>query len=377
MLPRQELIRVALDARCLNREHVRGMGKFAYELITRLDKYLPVAWELLSDRPDLPFHRPPAEGVAIHRFECRGYRFHSWEQWALPRRAKRLGADLLHCPGTRVPWWQPRPTIVTVHDALPWTQREPDWAAGRYRDRLLPAAFARSSAVITDSECSRIDLVKLWPWLGRKLHVVPLGVNDEYFRTEPAPLTPPLQAAGVREPYLLYLGGQIERKRLYWALRLLEVLADLPVQLVVCGLERGTEATVREQLSAGLRSRFHPVAFVAEADMPRLYQNAAAVLYPTLYEGFGFPVLEAQAVGTPILHSAVGSLTELIGPGSVVLPVMDLPEWESACRRLLRERTSGRTPDPEARAWAARFTWDACVSRYARIYASVAGRSAS
>lgn len=108
--------------------------------------------------------------------------------------------------------------------------------------------------------------------------------------------------------------------------------------------------------------------------MPRLYQNAAAVLYPTLYEGFGFPVVEAQAVGTPVLHSAVSSLTELQGPGSVVLPVEDLGAWVDACRALVAER--GRTPQPNetSRQWARRFSWEASAERHLEVYRRAAGR---
>src|SRR5262249_47478766 len=106
VLPGAELIRVGLDARCLNREHVRGMGKYVTELVTRLPQHVPVRWELFADRPDLPFHTPKAGHVSVHVFDCRGYRFHAWEQWALPRKAAQLRVDVLHCPGTRVPWLQ-------------------------------------------------------------------------------------------------------------------------------------------------------------------------------------------------------------------------------------------------------------------------------
>ncbi len=365
-------MRIALDARCLNAGHVRGMGKFVRELLTRLPRFLPVRWELLADRPDLPFHAPDTEQAGIHLFECKGYRFHSWEQWALPRRAARLGADVLHCPGTRVPWWQPRPTVVTVHDVLPWLGDEPDWPAGWYLNRLLPRAFAKCHTIVTDSDSSRRDLVRLWPQLENKVRVIPLGVGDAYFAAEPAPLGDALTSQGIRQPYLLYLGGRVARKRLDWALRILEALADTDVTLAVCGLEREAEAEVLAKVRPDGRERLRLVPFVPEDDMPRLYQNAAAVLYPTLYEGFGFPVLEAQAVGTPVLHSAVGSLTELVGPGSVVLPAEDLQAWAEACRRHIAARVTNAVPHDEAREWARRFTWDTCAARYAEVYESAA-----
>jgi glycosyltransferase involved in cell wall biosynthesis len=368
-------LRLGLDARCLNRQHLRGMGKYATELVERLGNYLPVRFTLLGDRPDLPFHKPRIDEAPVRLFDCRGYRFHSWEQWALPREAARLGVDLLHCPGSRLPWWQPRPTIVTLHDALPWIEDEPEWPAGWYRDRLLPRAFARCAAIITDSECSRRDIVRLWAKLEAKVHVIPLGVGETYFDVEPAPLSEHLTALGIRQPYLLYMGGRIARKRLDWALRILEALGDEPVSLVICGLEPDAAADVVSGVPPTCRSRLHVLPFLDETQMPRLYQNAVAVLYPTLYEGFGFPIVEAHAVGTPVLHSSVGSLSELAGPASVVLPVNDLDAWVQACRRLLGSRGTVGSPQREAREWARRYTWDRCAERHAEVYRSVAGRT--
>lgn len=372
MLPGEAVTCIGLDARCLNRPRLRGMGKYVQELVRRLPNHLPVRWELLADRPDLPFHHP-GENVGVHVFDCRGHRFHAWEQWALPRQATRLGVHLLHCPGTRVPWWQPRPTVVTLHDALPWLQDESEWPAGWYRDRLLPRAFARCAALLTDSECSRRDIAQVWPDLGDRVRVIPLGVGDEYFSPLQGGLADALAARGVRRPYLLYIGGIIPRKRLDWALRVLETLADARVRLVVCGLEAGEDAQVFARARPDLHARLHVLPFLAETDMAALYRGATAVLYPTLYEGFGFPVVEAHAVGTPILHSAVGSLAELAGPASVVLPEEDLGAWVEACRRCLAERAEETVPNDEARKWARRFTWDTCAARHAAVYREVAG----
>src|SRR5262249_14467897 len=161
----------------LNREHVRGMGRCLWELLTRA-RHLGVEWHLLADRPDLPLHLPKELDAAVDLFECRGYRFRTWEQLALPRRASRLHSTLLHCPASPLPWWQPIPTVLTLHDVIPWRGDEPGWPRGWYVDWLLPRAFHRSAAVITPSESSRRDILRLWPRLADRLFVVPLGVED-------------------------------------------------------------------------------------------------------------------------------------------------------------------------------------------------------
>jgi len=99
-----------------------------------------------------------------------------------------------------------------------------------------------------------------------------------------------------------------------------------------------------------------------------LYQQAVAVVYPTLYEGFGLPALEAQAVGTPVLLSDLSSLRELKGPGAEVLPVDELDAWVQTCRRLLARRAIALDPNQAARSWAQQFSWSASANRHLEIY---------
>ena len=357
---------VAVDARCLNRGHLRGMGKLLHELVKRTTESGAVHWQLLADRPDLPMH-VPAEGCDVEVFETRGYRLHTWEQWSLPERARRAGAEVLHAPATSMPWWQPVPTVVTLHDTIPWQHNDPAWPAGPYLDRLLPSAYRKAAAVMTDSDCSRRDIVARWPHLKPKLHVVRPGVDERYLEVYPDFRPIMIDGKPLREPYLLYLGGADPRKRLPWALQTWWGSSSNGTSLVVCGLEPEAHDTIRRTVPHHLRDRLILAPFIDEQEMPRLYMRAAAVLYPSLYEGFGLPVVEAQAVGTPVLFSDVGSLAELKGPGAVVLPVDDLPAWVRTVNNIVLSRRDPR-PDRVARAWAAQFSWDNYVQRTLDVY---------
>jgi alpha-1,3-rhamnosyl/mannosyltransferase len=363
-------LRVAVDARCLNVEHLRGMGKSLYEFITRTSTSGAIEWHLFGDRPDRPMH-VPNETCSVSVFETRGYRFATWEQYSLPRAAASLGVDVLHAPATTAPWWQPVPTVVTVHDTIPWqSQQDPHWRPGVYRDRVLPAAYHRASAIITVSDTSRRDILARWPALKPKLHVVSPGVDERYLDAAPDRRPIVLGDRTIGEPYLLYLGGADPRKRLMWALQAWWT-GGARASMVVCGLEASAHAQIRSAVPHHLHDQLILAPFVSEDDMPRLYMRAAAVLYPSLYEGFGMPIVEAQAVGTRVLFSDVGSLTELKGPGAVILPVDDLEAWVRAIDLMLQSRTPIEGPDRIARAWARQYSWDAYTDRTLAVYSSV------
>ena len=377
MLPAGGVTRVAVDARPLNVPHLRGMGKYVAEVLSRIDRSRPVRWELLSNRPDWPLHAPALRDAREHLFECRGDRLHAWEQLALPWKAKRVRAELLHCVATTLPWWQPVPTVVTLHDAIPWVREEPGWPDGPYKNALLPSAFRRCAAVITISEASRCDIVRLWPGLARKTVVIPHGIGDAYLDVPAGTrLGETLERAGVRPPYFLYLGGELPRKRPDWAVRLFAALGDSRAQLVMGGIDPAARERILAPAPPEVRGRIVCLPFVPEAEMPALFLNAVAVLYPTLYEGFGLPALEAQATGTPVLLSPLGSLAELLGPAAVVLSPDDFDGWLAAVRLLLAKRGPAPTPDAESRAWARGFSWEVCARRHWEVYRRVLARRA-
>jgi glycosyltransferase involved in cell wall biosynthesis len=360
--------RVAVDARCLNVKGLRGMGKALYQFIRRTAASGAIEWHVLADRPDLPMH-VPHDDCHVSVFETRGYRFASWEQYSLPAAAKRVHADLLYAPATTGPWWQPVPTVITINDTIPWQSGE--WAKpGFYRDRVLPGAYRHAGAIMTISDTSRRDILARWPDLKPKLHVTPLGVDERYLEAVPDEQPLVIDGGVIREPYLLYLGGAEPRKRLMWALEAWWSAAG-NATMVVCGLETRAHDRIRNSVPDHVRDRLVIAPYVSEEDMPRLYMRASAVLYPSLYEGFGMPVVEAQAVGTPVLFSDVGSLTELKGPAAVVLTVGDLSAWVRAIEVVLQSSPTGR-PDRVARAWARQYSWDAYTTRTLDVYRSVA-----
>lgn len=361
-------MRVGLDARTLNVRHLRGMGVYLSGVVAQLDERRGVRWSIFSNRPDLPLHLPKDVTAApVYLRDVPGYRFHLWEQFVLPAQARYVKVDVLHCPQNSLPLWQPVPTVVTVHDRIEWDER-----AGWYLDRLLPRAIARCAAVITPSRHSAGQILQHWPAISKKLHVIPHGIGPQFLEISPSPLEPDLVALGVSQPYLLYCGGLLPRKRLNWAIELFAAIEEATLRLVVCGVPAERHSECRATLAPQLRERVRFMPYVPTQALARLYQNAVAVVYPTLYEGFGFPVLEARAVGTPVLFSPHSSLAELAGPGAVMLETEDRLAWIAALRRLLADYRSGRPPDRAAREWARQFSWEASAHAHLAVYRAAA-----
>ena len=368
-------LRVGISATSLNTAHLRGMGKYLLEMCSQARPTDGVAWTLFAQDARRPMHLPREQPVTTDIFDYPGDRFSLWEQVGTPQRLGRHGLDVMHYAENTMAWWQPCPAVVTIHDTIPW-EMETDTRWQRwYWHQLMPAAFRRCAAVVTISESSKRDILARWPDLEPKLTVIPHGIEAAYFEppssTLPASLTAEL--AGAR--YAVYLGGPMQRKRFDWAVQTLAAQPDATLKLVACGFGADARKAARQALPHELQGRVLFAEFLSDAELLALYRGAVAVLYPTLYEGFGFPAVEAQAAGVPVIFSPLGSLAELVGPLTTLVPAQDLPAWSAALHE-------AATLSPEARAdkaalasaWAQGFRWGESWRRHLEVYRRVAAR---
>lgn len=366
-------LKVGLVARALNTDHVRGMGKYLYELL-RQPQPADLQWHLFGDDPRHGMLAPESPRIVKDVFPFRGDRFQAWEQIGLPLRARRpaLGLDLIHASEGALPWWQPRPTVVTVHDTCAWEERADTAAEKFYWDTLLPAAMRRAAAVVTISESSRRDILARWPWMEAKLTVIPHGIDAEYFIDEQSAMPPALlqQLAGAH--YAVYLGGAMARKRADWAIEVLGASGQPDLKLVMCGFGAASRREALAKLSPDMQGRVLFAEFLSDAQLRAVYRGAVALLYPTLYEGFGFPAVEAQAAGIPAIFSPLGSLDELAGPLAMVVPPHDLQAWVAA---LAAARAGGPAIAQRARdaaLWVRKFAWSDSFAAHLAVYRQVA-----
>lgn len=361
-------LRVGLVARCLNTEHIRGMGKYVFELLQQSNPQHGLEWYLFGDDQRHGMAAPEHKPLISDIFAFKGDRIYLWEQLGLPLRAIKRDIDVLHCTEGTLSLWQPKPTVVTVHDTLSWEERVDTPVATVYYETILPAAMEKSAAIITISESSRADILARWPWLEKKLSVIPHGIDSAYFAEESGKIPEDLQAKIGDAAYIVYLGGPMERKRFSWALEVIARTEYRSLKLIACGFGSKARCVAASNLPISLQERVYFADFLSDSELRALYKGAQAVLYPTLYEGFGFPVVEAQAAGVPVIFSSLGSLKELIGPLAFVVPPHDLGAWLAALKVAMSLVERRAALARSASVWAKQFSWKESFEKHLTIY---------
>lgn len=289
-----------------------------------------------------------------------------WEQVLVPRAARRLDVDLLHVPYWAPPLHAAMPVVVTVHDLIPLLL-EPYRGSVLVRlyTAFVRATSARATLLLTDSEASRRDIV-------RHLRVAPDRARTTYLAMDEgySPDASPNDSAVLREHglspgYVLYLGGFDVRKNLRAVFaafaRVCEVVDD--AALVVAGRLPAIDSDfapdprrlAREAGVPGARVRF--AGFVPEDAKPAIYRGARAFVFPSTYEGFGLPPLEALACGVPVVGSKASSLPEVVGDAGVLVEPDDVEGITASLARLLRDDAFHAEMQQRTVRQASRFSW--------------------
>jgi glycosyltransferase involved in cell wall biosynthesis len=327
-----------------------GSGVYARSLLAALGERDDVAvWEIAG---------PRASGLAgTLRWLTGGARA------ALAARPPQL----VHCPTFITPWRLPAPFVVTVHDAGVYrfpADHPLEWRA--YDRVLLTRRLHSASRVIAVSEFARREVIEGYRLDPDRVVAVPNGVDDR-FRAEPE-----FRSEVAGDPRMLFPGAPLGHKNLDAVLRAMAA-ADPHSALGRAGLDiSGAEAATYPALSAevgrlGLRARVRWLGSVAAEAMPGVYRAAALVVYPSLYEGFGLPPLEAMAAGTPVVASNRGPLPEVLGDSALLVDPSSTELAEALEAVLTRPEVRERLI-AAGRRRAARYTWSRCAEKTVEVY---------
>ena len=365
-------MRIGIDYTAAARQRA-GIGRYTRELVAALLRletqnhyaifaavgglkdrdWRPEIENLQSLISDLKFRAIPLTDDWLHRL---------WQRLRLPIPAEVITGplDVFYSPDFVLPpTRRATRTLLTVHDLS--FLHHPDAfvpSLREYLERVVPRSVARTDRVLADSESTRDDLIAHFGTPPEKVHVLYCGVDARFHpEKEPGEQERLRDRYSIESPYVLSVGTLQPRKNY---VRLIKALANLPpvnLQLVIAG-GRGWlyEDVLAEAEKHGDCVRV--LGFVDDADLPALLRNAALFAFPSLYEGFGLPVLEAMACGVPVVCSNASSLPEVAGDAALTIDPLDTDGLAEAMSRVLADADLRQEMIDRGLAQAARFTWE-------------------
>jgi glycosyltransferase involved in cell wall biosynthesis len=294
----------------------------------------------------------------------------------LPRRARRLALDVLHCTAAVAPVRSSVPTVITLHDVL--GLEHPEWftrALALHSKLVLAPAVRRASCVLVPSAYTRGRVVGRLQVDPERVQLVPLGIDARFSPGEPPEGL--RERFGLEGPFVLTVGTLQPRKNVEAALHAFErlVAAGSQHRLAIVGGRGWRDEPLAELIrTSPAAERIVMTGRVSDEDLIGLYRAADVFVFPSRYEGFGFPPLEAMACGTPVISSDRTSLPELIDDAGILVDPDDVDAIERALAELLSS-DERRTELVERGRWrAAEFTWRRCAELTAEAYRAALGR---
>jgi len=367
------ILKVAWD-NCLASQDKAGTGIYAARLLEQFANRPELRLDVLNGWRHL-------SGASILPASLRGAADLLWTHACLPALLWKRGANLLHAPAFIAPIASPCPVVTTIHDIsyLLYPSHFSTWWT-TYMKLVMPPAVRSAAAIVCGSENSKRDIVKAYGIGCDKVRVIPYGVDHERFHPAATLDHHWAQPLGLREGYVLHVGTFSYRKNIP---TLLHAVAHLRAkgkwgdrQVVLAGSQNlslmGAHEvfeTIRElDLSGCVVLTDH----IPGEHVPGLYAHASMLVMPSLYEGFGFPVLEAMAVGTPVVCSDTSSLPEVAGDAAILFPPHDQEALASAIENVIQNRSLAEQLRRKGFEQARQFTWQRTAEQTIAIYREVA-----
>ncbi len=347
---------------------VTGVGHYALSLLRALPTAAPdIEFVVFGLDPESGLLEMPSNIrlVPAGRFRHAGRQ--AWEQFELPRLAAREGVDVLHCPDFSRPLLCSVPVVNTIHDLSFYASKHYFPATKRVYKAAMAHYTVQRSALIAVSEFTRAELQRTFGISPDRVSVIYSGVDQATaLSCEPA-----------STPFILYVGTLEHRKNIVSLIDAYSVFrrtTGLPHRLLLVGARGFGWASIAEAATRSpFRNDIEMPGYLDGSTVQRLYQSADVFVYPSLYEGFGFPVLEAMAGGTPVVCSNASSIPEAGGAAAAYFDPFSPADLAEALDRVLSSADLRARMRAEGLRQAARFTWLDCARRHCRSYASVCG----
>jgi glycosyltransferase involved in cell wall biosynthesis len=296
-----------------------------------------------------------------------------WTQMVLPLRLLADRATLLFSPLPEGMLLPTIPQVIVVHDILPLRFPQEYPRQQYYFRYLVPAMLNKARAVVTGSESTRQDLLTFYRLEASKIHVVPDGYDQSRYRV--GLLSQAIKQQYGLPSYLLYVGNLLPHKNLH---RLLQAFAPIsrkfPHTLVIAGRKdpRCYPPLEAEARALGVQDRVRFLDYVPAADLPALYAAADVFVLPSLYEGFGLPILEAMACGTPVIAAYTSSMPEVASDAAMLVDPYDVPAISMAIESALGDVGMREAMRRRGLARVAQFSWARTALMLLKILEKVA-----
>ena len=381
-------MRIALDARVAQSDRV-GLGVYVLGLVRALARAYPEHQLLLLTSPRLPeLDLMPAPNIEVFPVAPTYQEYFArdwWEQWDLPRLLTQLAADVYHAPNYTLPVLRsmPCPAILTLYDASLFVISSAYRARHAVRVRfLITHSVKRAAAVVFGSRHAQAEfrgqLGSSLPALQRPIYIgVPEDIRMGEAGGDGAAEAAVVAKYKLSRPYAIAVGSIHPRKNYA---RLIEAVARPGMEgcnLVLAGsVAWKADAIRRTILDLGMEQRVTLTGFVETAELSRLIRGAVMLVFPSLYEGFGIPPLEAFALGVPVCASNATSIPEVVGDAAVLFDPRSVDDIASAMSRMLGDRQLRADLVLKGRIRLERFSWKQCAREHVELYCTVASKRA-
>jgi glycosyltransferase involved in cell wall biosynthesis len=294
-----------------------------------------------SGRDEVPLGAP-LEGVELHAGRPSSWFRRRWWSYGLPAALDQWRADVFHGVDFSVPYRKACASVLTVHDLSPWNiEQQRD--AQRIRSRTPRLMRHVATMIVTPSESVRREVIERFGVEGERVCAIPLAPSAQLTRVDIQP----------RLPYLLFVGTIEPRKNIEMLVKVWrEVRKQVPVDLILIGRLRADSPHIETE--PGL----HLVGAVDDAELQSWYSGALALVYPSVYEGFGLPLLEAMQCGVPVVASRIDALAEVAGDAALLISLENPRGWIEALVRLSADRELRAELIRRGLARARRFSWE-------------------
>ncbi len=365
-------MRIGIDAR---KEWDGGIGRYIRNLVSGLEGEDEITQVHAWVKPGSEMFRKGFGSLRPHVERAGLYSL--WEQVSLGQKIRRFVMDLFHEPHYVIPLFLRIPLIVTIHDIIHLVfPRTPVHKLYAYKQ--IRYAVRRARVIITPSEFSRRELIKNFPEVENKCVVIFHGL-EAFFSPEPTERDKEIKDdLKLPDSFLFYVGNHKPHKNLQQLLEVCrEIFKGFPdLHLCLTGARGDEGGTVyRTACRYGIEHRVRFLGKLENEALSTCYRHARVFVFPSLYEGFGFPPLEAMACGTPVVAFATASLPEVIGKGGLLVQPRDGKAFYQALFSILEREDLRRSWGEKGLVQARKFRWERSIREHLSIYRQVLSES--